>query len=259
MTIPICSRSGDIIEPLLKPQWWVNQKDMAVEAIKAVKSGEITITPKTSEAEYFHWLENIQDWCISRQLWWGHRCPVYFVTFDGAENDRLNNDYWIAGRSYEEALEKAQKKFPNQTFTLEQDEDVLDTWFSSGLWPFSTLGWPNKTNDMELYNPMSMLETGWDILFFWVSRMILLGLKLTGKVPFKEVFCHSLVRDAQGRKMSKSLGNVIDPLDVIAGIPLQGLHDKLKTGNLDPKELQKATDGQKHLIQTVFRNVVLTR
>lgn len=245
MTIPICSRSGDIIEPLLKPQWWVNQKDMAVEAIKAVKSGEITITPKTSEAEYFHWLENIQDWCISRQLWWGHRCPVYFVTFDGAENDRLNNDYWIAGRSYEEALEKAQKKFPNQTFTLEQDEDVLDTWFSSGLWPFSTLGWPNKTNDMELYNPMSMLETGWDILFFWVSRMILLGLKLTGKVPFKEVFCHSLVRDAQGRKMSKSLGNVIDPLDVIAGIPLQGLHDKLKTGNLDPKELQKATDGQK--------------
>lgn len=245
MTIPICSRSGDIIEPLLKPQWWVNQKDMAVEAIKAVKSGEITITPKTSEAEYFHWLENIQDWCISRQLWWGHRCPVYFVTFDGAENDRLNNDYWIAGRSYEEALEKAQKKFPNQTFTLEQDEDVLDTWFSSGLWPFSTLGWPNKTKDMELYNPMSMLETGWDILFFWVSRMILLGLKLTGKVPFKEVFCHSLVRDAQGRKMSKSLGNVIDPLDVIAGIPLQGLHDKLKTGNLDPKELQKATDGQK--------------
>lgn len=245
MTIPTCSRSGDVIEPLLKPQWWVQQGDMAKEAIKAVKDGRITITPKTSELEYFHWLENIQDWCISRQLWWGHRCPVYYVTIEGQEDDRLNNDYWVAGRTYEEALAKAEKKFPNTKFTLEQDEDVLDTWFSSGLWPFSTLGWPNKTADMSKFYPMSMLETGWDILFFWVSRMILLGLKLTGDIPFKEVFCHSLVRDAQGRKMSKSLGNVIDPLDVIAGIPLQGLHDKLLLGNLDPRELKKATDGQK--------------
>ncbi|CAK7894206.1 hypothetical protein CAAN1_09S03510 [[Candida] anglica] len=245
MTIPVCSRSGDVIEPLLKPQWWVQQKDMATEAIKAVKDGRITITPKTSEAEYFHWLENIQDWCISRQLWWGHRCPVYYVVIEGMEEDRLNNDYWVAGRTYEEALEKAQKKFPDTKFTLEQDEDVLDTWFSSGLWPFSTLGWPNKSVDMSKFYPMSMLETGWDILFFWVTRMILLGLKLTGDIPFKEVFCHSLVRDSQGRKMSKSLGNVVDPLDVIAGIPLQGLHDKLLVGNLDPKELKKAMEGQK--------------
>ncbi|ODV65063.1 hypothetical protein HYPBUDRAFT_114062 [Hyphopichia burtonii NRRL Y-1933] len=246
MTIPLCSRSGDIIEPLLKPQWWVDQKDMAKEAIKAVKNGDITITPKTSELEYFHWLENIQDWCISRQLWWGHRCPVYFVEFEGEENSRLDNTYWVAGRTYEEALEKANKKFGTERkFKLEQDEDVLDTWFSSGLWPISTLGWPKKSKDMELFSPMSMLETGWDILFFWVSRMILLGLKLTGEVPFKEVFCHSLVRDAQGRKMSKSLGNVIDPLDVIAGIPLQGLHDKLLSGNLDPRELKRATEGQK--------------
>lgn len=245
MTIPICSRSGDVIEPLLKPQWWVDQKDMAKEAIKAVKNGDLTITPKVSEAEYFQWLENIQDWCISRQLWWGHRCPVYFVKIEGQENDRLDNDYWIAGRDYEEALAKANKKFANVKFTLEQDEDVLDTWFSSGLWPISTLGWPNKTKDMELFNPMSMLETGWDILFFWVTRMVLLALKLTGKVPFKEVFCHSIVRDAQGRKMSKSLGNVVDPLDVIAGIPLQGLHDKLTGGNLDPKELKNAMEGQK--------------
>ncbi|KAG2734591.1 hypothetical protein G9P44_002597 [Scheffersomyces stipitis] len=245
MTIPLCSRSGDVIEPLLKPQWWVNQQEMAKDAIAAVKNGDLTITPKTSESEYFYWMENIQDWCISRQLWWGHRCPVYFVVVEGEEGDRLDNNYWIAARSHEEALEKAQKKFAGVKFTLEQDEDVLDTWFSSGLWPISTLGWPNATRDMELFNPMSMLETGWDILFFWVSRMILLSLKLTGKVPFKEVFCHSLVRDAQGRKMSKSLGNVIDPLDVIAGIPLQGLHDKLKVGNLDPRELQKATDGQK--------------
>lgn len=245
MTIPLCSRSGDIIEPLLKPQWYVNQQEMAKDAIAAVKSGEIVINPKTSEAEYFQWLENIQDWCISRQLWWGHRCPVYFVIIEGEEHDRLDNEYWVSGRTEEEALAKAQKKFADKKFTLEQDEDVLDTWFSSGLWPISTLGWPHETKDMKLFNPMSMLETGWDILFFWVSRMILMSIKLTGKVPFKEVFCHSLVRDAQGRKMSKSLGNVIDPLDVITGIPLQGLHDKLLTGNLDPRELKKATDGQK--------------
>lgn len=245
MTIPLCSRSGDVIEPLLKPQWYVNQQEMAKEAIAAVKNGDITITPKTSEAEYFHWMENIQDWCISRQLWWGHRCPVYFVEIEGEEHDRLDNDYWISGRTQEEALKKATAKFGGKKFTLSQDEDVLDTWFSSGLWPISTLGWPHKTKDMELFSPMSMLETGWDILFFWVSRMILLSLKMTGKVPFKEVFCHSLVRDAQGRKMSKSLGNVVDPLDVITGIPLQGLHDKLLIGNLDPRELKKATEGQK--------------
>lgn len=245
MTIPLCSRSGDVIEPLLKPQWWVKQDDMAKDAIRAVKQGEITITPKTSEREYFHWLENIQDWCISRQLWWGHRCPVYFVTIENQDNDKLDNNYWVSGRSYDEALVKAQKKFPDVPFTLEQDEDVLDTWFSSGLWSISTLGWPNQTQDLRLYAPYSMLETGWDILFFWVSRMILLTLKLTGQVPFKEVFCHSLVRDAQGRKMSKSLGNVVDPLDVISGISLPALHNKLKVGNLDPKEIEKASAGQK--------------
>ncbi|SCV04609.1 LANO_0G11254g1_1 [Lachancea nothofagi CBS 11611] len=245
MTIPTCSRSGDIIEPLLKPQWWVSQGDMAAEAIKAVKEGKITITPKSSEAEYFHWLENIQDWCISRQLWWGHRCPVYFVTIEGQEHDSIDGEYWISGRTLEEAEAKAAKKFPNVKYTLKQDEDVLDTWFSSGLWPFSTLGWPDKTKDLSQFYPFSMLETGWDILFFWVSRMILLGLKLTGEVPFKEVFCHSLVRDAQGRKMSKSLGNVIDPLDVITGIKLEDLHAKLLSGNLDPREVEKAKIGQK--------------
>lgn len=245
MSIPTCSRSGDVIEPLLKPQWWVNQKDMAQDAMKAVKEGRINIAPKVSEADFFRWLENIQDWCISRQLWWGHRCPVYYINIEGKEDQRMNNDYWVAGRSIEAALEKANARFPNDKFTLEQDEDVLDTWFSSGLWPISTLGWPNKTKDMEMFAPMSLLETGWDILFFWVVRMILLGLKLTGEVPFSEVFCHSLVRDAQGRKMSKSLGNVVDPLDVITGIPLQKLHDKLLDGNLDARELKKATEGQK--------------
>ncbi|CCH61710.1 hypothetical protein TBLA_0F01680 [Henningerozyma blattae CBS 6284] len=245
MSIPTCSRSGDIIEPLLKPQWWVAQGDMAKEAIKAVKNGEINIAPKSSEAEYFHWVNNIQDWCISRQLWWGHRCPVYFVHIDGEENDPNDGKYWVAGRTEEEAQAKAEAKFPNTKFTLERDEDVLDTWFSSGLWPFSTLGWPNKTKDLENFYPFSMLETGWDILFFWVTRMILLGIKLTGSIPFKEVFCHSLVRDAQGRKMSKSLGNVVDPLDVIRGIKLEDLHAKLLVGNLDPREIEKAKDGQK--------------
>ncbi|CAN3375512.1 hypothetical protein DIURU_005750 [Diutina rugosa] len=245
MTLPTCSRSGDIIEPLLKPQWWVNQQEMAKDAIKLVKDGKIKISPATSEADYFQWLENIQDWCISRQLWWGHRCPVYFVHIEGQEADKLDNNYWVAGRNQEEAEAKAKAKFGDAKFTLEQDEDVLDTWFSSGLWPISTLGWPEKTPDMETFAPFSMLETGWDILFFWVTRMILMCHKLTGEVPFKEVFCHSLVRDAQGRKMSKSLGNVIDPLDVITGIPLQGLHDKLKVGNLDPRELKKAMEGQK--------------
>ncbi|KAL6949099.1 valine--tRNA ligase [Hanseniaspora vineae] len=250
MVIPTCSRSGDIIEPLLKPQWWVAQETMAKQAIKVVKNGEITITPKSSEAEYFHWLENIQDWCISRQLWWGHRCPVYFINIEGTSDEenalrRTQDKHWVAGKTEEEARGKAKLRFPDDNYTLEQDEDVLDTWFSSGLWPFSTLGWPKVTQDMEKFYPFSMLETGWDILFFWVVRMIMLGVKLTGSVPFKEVFCHSLVRDAQGRKMSKSLGNVVDPLDVIRGIDLKALHAKLYNGNLDPREIEKAKAGQK--------------
>lgn len=245
MTIPTCSKSGDVIEPLLKPQWWVSQKEQALMAIDAVKQGKLTITPRSSEAEFFHWMNSIQDWCISRQLWWGHRCPVYLVVREGEPRpDPADSTNWVAGRTREEAEQKAAAKFTGK-FELEQDEDVLDTWFSSGLWPFSTLGWPEKTPDMAKFYPMSLLETGWDILFFWVARMVMLGLKLTGEVPFTEVFCHSLVRDAQGRKMSKSLGNVIDPLDVIAGISLQGLHDKLRVGNLDSREIKKAEDGQK--------------
>jgi len=247
MTIPICSRSGDIIEPLLKPQWWVSQESMANEAMKVVDSNEIKIQPRHSRDEYFRWLLKIDDWCISRQLWWGHRCPVYFIKIEGNSEKKMRHDnrYWVAGRNIEEAKQKALKKFPNSRFELEQDTDVLDTWFSSSLWPFSILGWPQKTKDMTTFYPFSLLETGWDILFFWVARMIIMGVKLTGSVPFKEVFCHPLVRDSQGRKMSKSLGNVIDPVDVINGASLRSLQEKLINGNLDSREIKMATKGLK--------------
>ncbi|KAM3501003.1 hypothetical protein MY10362_005907 [Beauveria mimosiformis] len=244
MKVPMCSKSKDVIEPLMKPQWWVKMKDMASEAAKVVKNGEIKIRPESAEKAYYRWMEDIQDWCISRQLWWGHRCPVYFAKVEGGSN-LSEEELWFSGRTKQEAEAKASAKLPGKKFTLEQDEDVLDTWFSSGLWPFSTLGWPNKTHDLEKLFPTTILETGWDILFFWIARMIMLSLKLTGKIPFEEVFCHSLVRDSEGRKMSKSLGNVIDPLDVISGIPLQTLHDKLALGNLHPTEVERATKYQK--------------
>ncbi|KAJ8659411.1 hypothetical protein O0I10_004773 [Lichtheimia ornata] len=245
MTVPVCSKSGDIIEPIMKPQWWVNCKPMAEAAVEAVKKGELKIAPKVSEGDWFRWLENIQDWCISRQLWWGHRVPAYYVKIEGEPVDYTSNDHWVSGRDEADARAQAEIKFPGKTFTLEQDPDVLDTWFSSGLWPFSIMGWPDKTADFEKFYPASLLETGWDILFFWVARMVMLGIKLTGKVPFSEVFCHAMIRDAHGRKMSKSLGNVIDPVDVIEGINLEGLHAKLYEGNLDPREIEKAKAGQK--------------
>ncbi|KAJ1679950.1 valine--tRNA ligase, partial [Spiromyces aspiralis] len=245
MTIPVCIKSGDIIEPLTKPQWWVKCDVLAKPALEAVRNGDMVILPKTSEKEWFHWLENIQDWCISRQLWWGHRAPAYLVKLEGREIDPSDGEYWVTGRTEEEAYEKAKAKFPGARFTLEQDPDVLDTWFSSGTWPFSIMGWPDKTPDYERFYPATLLETGWDIIFFWVARMVMLGIHLTGKVPFKTVFCHAMIRDAQGRKMSKSLGNVIDPIHVIEGITLEELHAQLEQGNLDPREVKRAREGQK--------------
>ncbi|KAK4457985.1 valyl-tRNA synthetase [Cladorrhinum samala] len=243
MTIRRCSRSKDIIEPLLKPQWWCRMKELAEDALDAVRKGDIKIKPESAEKSYFRWLENINDWCLSRQLWWGQQIPAYHVKFEG-EVSEAEADEWIVARTEADAQKKAAEKYPGRKFTLERDPDVLDTWFSSGLWPFATLGWPSDTHDFQKLFPTSVLETGWDILFFWVARMIMLSLKLTGQVPFKEVFCHSLVRDAMGRKMSKSLGNVLDPIDVIEGITLQALQDKLLAGNLDPKELKTASESQ---------------
>jgi len=245
MKVPMCERSKDVIEPLLKPQWWMRMRDLAKPAIEVVRDGRIKIQPESAKNSYFRWMEDINDWCLSRQLWWGHQCPVYFAIVEGEESDRSDDKRWFAGRSEEEARAKAEKALGGKKFTLERDGDVLDTWFSSGLWPFSTLGWPNKTSDLQHLYPTSVLETGWDIMFFWVARMIMLGLKMVGDIPFKEVYCHSLIRDSEGRKMSKSLGNVIDPLDVIAGIPLEALHEKLIQGNLHPSEVEKAKKYQK--------------
>eukprot|EP00064_Thunnus_orientalis_P014842 superscaffoldBa00002643_g14889 len=183
-------------------------------------------------------------------LWWGHRIPAYFITVNDPsvkQGEDMDGHYWVSGRSEEEAREKAAKRFnvSADKITLRQDEDVLDTWFSSGIFPFSIFGWPNETQDLNVFYPGTLLETGHDILFFWVARMVMMGLKLTGKLPFKEVYLHAVVRDAHGRKMSKSLGNVIDPLDVITGISLEGLHAQLMDSNLDPLEVEKAKQGQK--------------
>jgi valyl-tRNA synthetase len=173
MKVPLCNKSKDVIEPLMKPQWWMKMEGMAKKAIEVVENGELKIRPENSEKVYKHWLNNINDWCLSRQLWWGHQIPAYFVKIEGAAaGDQSEDEYWVTGRTEEEARKKAEAKFSGKTFSLERDEDVLDTWFSSGLWPFSTLGWPNDTIDMRNLFPTSVLETGWDILFFWVARWV---------------------------------------------------------------------------------------
>ncbi|TBU19050.1 valyl-tRNA synthetase [Ordospora colligata] len=231
--IPRCSRSNDVIEPMIKSQWWMDCKEMARKAIDVVRNGEMDILPPGAEKQWYKWLENIRDWCLSRQLWWGHRIPAY----------RVSDGQWVVGRTKEEAYEKMRKEYPECKCTIdemEQDEDVLDTWFSSGLWPFAVLGWPNIADDYARYYPTTLLETGSDILFFWVARMAMLGIELTGKIPFDQVLLHGIVRDAHGRKMSKSLGNVIDPIFVIDGCSLNELIATMKSGNLDEKEVKVA-------------------
>ncbi|XP_034943324.1 valine--tRNA ligase isoform X3 [Chelonus insularis] len=250
MVVPICSRSKDVVEPLIKPQWYIKCDEMALKAINVVKNNELKIIPEQHKKTWYHWMEGIRDWCISRQLWWGHRIPAYYVKFcdESLTPKGISDDeFWISGRTEAEAKEKAIKKFKvsSDKIKLEQDPDVLDTWFSSALFPFSIFGWPEESEELKVFYPGTLLETGHDILFFWVARMVFFGQKLMGKLPFKEVYLHAMVRDAHGRKMSKSLGNVIDPMDVIRGISLEDLHKQLKESNLDAKELQHAIEGQK--------------
>lgn len=211
-----CYRCQTLIEPRISIQWFVRSKPLAEKAIAVVKEGQIRIIPERFEKVYFDWMENIKDWCISRQLWWGHRIPVWYCDDCGAEM----------------ALREDPQSCPRCGSTkIRQDEDVLDTWFSSALWPFSTLGWPDDTEDMRYFYPTTVMETGYDILFFWVAKMIMMGLECTGKIPFSIVYLHGLVRDEKGRKMSKSLGNVIDPVDIMDRYGTDALRFTLLTGS----------------------------
>ena len=216
-------RCGTTVEPMIKPQWFVRMKEMGEAAIKTLQDGNLTFVPERFDKIYMHWLENIRDWCISRQLWWGHRIPAYYCDSCGET---------IVAREMPSVCPKCGCEH------LTQDEDTLDTWFSSALWPFSTLGWPDNTEELNYFYPTDVLVTGYDIIFFWVIRMVFSGLEQTGKTPFHHVLIHGLVRDSQGRKMSKSLGNGIDPLEVIDKYGADALRLTLMTGNAPGNDMR---------------------
>ncbi|GBF93255.1 valyl-tRNA synthetase [Raphidocelis subcapitata] len=245
LRVPRSQRGGEVVEPLVSEQWFVKTAPLAGPALEAVARGDVKIVPERFEKVYNRWLEGIKDWCISRQLWWGHRIPVYYV-HDGAEEaaaaEAGRGERYVVARSADEAAAVAAERYgPGKT--LVQEQDVLDTWFSSGLWPFSTLGWPDEgAEDYRRYYPTQMLETGHDILFFWVARMVMMGLEFTGRAPFSTIYLHGLVRDDKGRKMSKSLGNVVDPLDVARDYGADALRFTMATGTAPGQDLNLSLD-----------------
>ncbi|NLL82562.1 MAG: valine--tRNA ligase [Tissierellia bacterium] len=222
-----CERCKTIIEPLISKQWFVKMKPLAEPALEAYRNGELSFIPERFAKTYVHWLENIKDWCISRQLWWGHRLPVYYCDSCGEV---------LVSRTHVDKCSKC------DSTNIRQDTDTLDTWFSSALWPFSTLGWPNKTDDLDYFFPTNVLVTGYDIIFFWVIRMVFSSIEQMGEVPFKDVFITGLVRDSQGRKMSKSLGNGIDPLEIIDKYGADALRFTLVTGNSPGNDMRFYTE-----------------